>query len=964
MEAEQELNRQSEVIYQIYPRSFNISKDAPENAPHGDLKGITEKLDYIKSLGVDAIWISPFFKTPNGIKGDNGYAVSDYEAIDQNFGTMNDFKELVKQAHAKRLRVYTDFVMCHTSDEHEWFEKSRNREAGFENYYVWADGEIDAQGNHIPPNNWKSVFGDQTGSAWKFDEKRKQFYLHHFADSQPALNGNDPQVRKAILKEMEFWLDQGVDGLRLDALPFANYDPSLWNNENKWKHSDPERHDDFWNEHNNCQHSTIDYIAEIRAMFDKYNKEHPSEHGKKITLGEAIAGRKGGYDAMEVAKDYVHQTKGLDTCYVERLHWQYPSADVLRYNFSKSLAYFPDGGRCNFLSNHDFSRINPSLLPNNCPRELQTKAIKQLMALNFSLPGSVCMYQGDELGLPDARLDQDIPKDKIQDHVDNGRRDPARTPIFGIDGRHNPYLPVPDSHKPLAVSIQEQQYNSMLNYTKRLIDARQNNPALQAGEMKILKTKNDIFAFTRQAGDQVILCVANMSIKTNKFKPSDYIKDPAILEKLGISSDTEMTLGAFEFSRRGLRVEEKSTTLSNGQLKNGHTGTKIFAADLLLADIFHHPQDGDCPISGIIKEQNWIPAHRESISKELNDRLLGATHDEQKTTIGGSTLLTLSTLKQLNNNISVDFMGVTGSDKFGNLIKKYLQDYGIEHLTPNWPASIPEYSAVSHIMKTTGSHDIVVTHAGTEAEALQETLKNDPKLLETSIAKSDIVYLAGSLIEKFGKPFIDDILRLRWEHGKEMVLALPVHASYGHDDCATFRDLFKSSNIIVGNDSEFCRIYELGNPRLTSEKDMQKDMKTIVENVQKAFSEHVLQNNLMPCKNGQVALITRGDKPAILITETDYKEIPIVNTDEVAHLTGAGDASIAAFLDAELRGLSHEQAARFAMAMGAEKVRQKDESPHLLDPIKARNNVFLRKDPTSYAQAYNSINNVQQSISL
>src|SRR4051812_4898710 len=211
--------RPSEVIYQVYPASFNDS-----NADGcGDIPGITKKLDYIKSLGVDSIWISPFYLSPPGPDGDGGYAVSDYRSIDPRFGTMDDFKDLLKEAHARGLRVYTDWVVAHTAIDHDWFEKSRKGDKTYKDYYVWSDG-IDWYGKKAPPNNWKSVFG---GDAWAFDDKRGQYYLHHFLKSQPALNLNKKEVQDAVLGEMKFWLDMGVDGFRIDAMPFATCDEKL-----------------------------------------------------------------------------------------------------------------------------------------------------------------------------------------------------------------------------------------------------------------------------------------------------------------------------------------------------------------------------------------------------------------------------------------------------------------------------------------------------------------------------------------------------------------------------------------------------------------------------------------------------------------------------------------------------------------------------------------------------------------
>ncbi len=953
-------NRPSEIIYQIYPASF---KDA-NNDGHGDLKGITEELEYIKNLGVDAVWISPFFQSPAGAKGDGGYAISDYQKIDTRFGDMEDFEELLAKAHEKGLRVYTDFVMCHTCDEHEWFEKSRNREPGFEDRYVWSSGKKDMHGNlilvngkPIPPNNWKSVFESESGrkdqSAWSFDEKRQEFYLHHFNTSQPALNSNSIATQDAIMEEMKFWLDKGVDGLRLDALPFANYDPQLRDNPggDTW--------DSQYFEHSMCQQSTVDFVARIRDTLDEYEKKGL---GKRVAIGEAIAGKNSGYNSMEIAKDYVHPETGLTTCYTEPKFWPswgkpsgYPSSWELKEHLNNIEHYFPSGAMCNYLSNHDFSRAATRMLPQGCPEELRTTVLKQLMALNLSLPGSVCVYQGEELGLPDARIPEDIPEDKMQDRLDKkNRRDKSRAtmpwnsnlPNAGFSSADNPYLPTPESYIPRAVDLQEAEPNSMLQHFRDLIADRQNNPALQVGATEILNTPEPIFAFTRKTDEQTILFVSNQSPYPQKIKPVDFLSAED-LKKLHMTADSEIIVGAYDFSRRGLIASEKSHHPSEQELANGHKGKKIFAADMLIADVFHHNQTGE--LGNIIQKNNWKPAQRISIDKNTHEQLLNLTNDQQKVTVGGSTLLTLDTLKRLQPeaDISIDYMGMAGEDKYGKLVKEHVEKDGIKLLTPHWPEGMKQETAISHIIKT-DSHDIVATYAGTEAQGLQETLKNNRTLLEASIAKSDIVYLPGSLTEKFGQSFIDEILRLRWIHKKELVLALPVHATFGPSDAQTFRGLIRSANKVVGNDLEYCRIFGVEASRPTNDE----QMAIVTKKIQESFQEEVLQNNNMPCDTGQVALITRGNQGAILVLKDKIINIPPFKTENAVNLIGSGDASTAAFIDAELRGLSHEQAARFGMAMGAEKAQQADESPYIIDLEAARKRAFSRKNMQDVAAAY------------
>ncbi len=930
-------NRQSEVIYQIYPASFKDS----QGSGHGDLKGITEKLDYIKSLNVDAIWISPFFLSPEGEKGDGGYAVTDYRKIGEKFGTMEDFDKLLETAHKKGLRVYTDFVMCHTADDHEWFQNSRERKNGFTDRYVWNDGKKDEKGYPIPPNNWKSVFKGKDEPAWTFDKKRNQFYMHHFASSQPSLNANEPHVQDAIINEMKFWLDKGVDGLRLDALPFANYDPQLRDNPggNTW---DSQRFD-----HSMCQPQTIEYVAKIRKMLDNYPD-------KKIAIGEAVAGRNGGFQSMEVARDYVHPETGIHTCYTEMKFWPnyssekttgYPSAQELKDHVKDIENHFPGGAMCNSLSNHDFSRAASRMLPANLPEELRTTVLKQIMTLNFSLPGSVCMYQGEELGLPDARIPEDIPHHKIRDTL--GGRDIARAGIpwdhedFSESKKH--YLPLPQSYGPLAVNLQESQDTSMLNFTRSLIKQRQDNPALRTGKITVLEnTPNDVFAFLRHTDEQTVLCAYNMG-NNNIILDLTKTMDQETRKKIG--AEKEIIMGPFEYTRRGLKGVDEEVRLTEKDLQNGHRGTKILTADLLIAAT-HHPHD---KISYIDQNQLAREGSKISIGEETHNKLLEGS-DKNNIDVSGATLDTLSALKKLQpaDHLHVSYLGAVGDDEYGKVIKNHLKDSGIDLLTSHLSLEIPVKTAVSHFIKN-GSQDIIVTYAGNEASALGELLSKDKNLLEKSIATSDVIYLPGSITEKLGDSLTNDILHLRWRYGKEMILALPNHATFGPSDPQKFKKLIRSSNMVVGNDSEFCRVFGINGDRPVNDETID----ILTKKIQKAFNIGVLKNNIDTCHTSDpVAFITRGDKGAVIVTKNKViPAYPVTAKEKITNINGVGDVAMAAFLDAELRGLSHDDAGKFAMAMAAKKLEQKDDKPFLVDVNSAREKV-LNENP-QIAKQYN-----------
>jgi alpha-glucosidase len=538
--------RPSEVIYQVYPSSFNDS-----NADGlGDIPGITKKLDYIKSLGVEAIWISPFYLSPPGPEGDGGYAVSDYRSIDPRFGTMDDFKALLKEAHARGLRIYTDWVVAHTALDHEWFEKSQKKDEQYKDYYVWADAK-EWNGKRVPPNNWKSVFG---GDAWTYDEKRKQYYLHHFLNSQPALNLNKKEVQDAVMAEMKFWLDMGVDGFRIDAIPFANYDPEL--RDNPWRFGSwpnvTERFDQQRHDHDILQAQTIEFIVRIRQLMDSYPQ-------KKTTLGEVTeTPNDGKTGVLPVAAGYTDRDKGLDMCYtfVANLISQQTGPEKISELIRELQKNFPNGGHCLSIGNHDSARTF-ARTEANVPAAQRLAAHKQLMQLFFTLPGNIVLYQGEELALPQARIPEDIPEDKLRDITAQTKgmyvcRDGSRTPMPWESGKKNagfspsdePYLPVPVSHDKKAVDVQEKDPDSMLNFMRGLTEWRKNQPALVKGTADVLKTDPPVLAFVRRSGEQALLCVFNLSGNGVSFKPSDVL-DETTLQALGLKDQQTLVLEAY-----------------------------------------------------------------------------------------------------------------------------------------------------------------------------------------------------------------------------------------------------------------------------------------------------------------------------------------------------------------------------------------------------------------------------------
>lgn len=569
-------NDGDEVIYQIYPRSF---KDSDRNG-QGDVNGITSMLDYLKSLDVDAIWISPMYKSPPGPAGDGGYAVEDHRSIDPVYGTHGDFQNLLTEAHGRGLKVYLDFVLPHTANTHPWFEASRDTKHSehekYKNFYVWHKGHhlidgkcLDAdeakivakeKGIELPavplvPNNWKSVFAKGTdNSAWTWDSKREAFYMHHFLQSQPAVNLNLEHVQDAVFDDMQYWLDMGVDGFRLDSVPFANYDPEF--RDNKWQRGQYPYEGCGWEDqeftYSMCQDSTKALIGRMRERFPDAK-----------LMGEVIAGKNGGRDSIEQAADYVEA--GLDSCYTT-YGWAIGSshADYIRGLLEGIVEKFPEGGVWLPVSTHDCYEKSPRTytriaqhLKDRGQEEYLDRVYKQTLQI-FATFGTFSLYQGDELGLPNARMGTDIPLDKAKDPITHTMgpdrsRDVVRTAFpsnstqkhAGFSDSDEPYLPVAGPHKELAVDIQKGNPNSTLVFTQNLIHWRSEQSALKNGKVKILPTNGDTVAFLRENEEQIILCAYNLGPHEFEFRPADVLNGEE-MQKLGLTRDFKFHMESYD----------------------------------------------------------------------------------------------------------------------------------------------------------------------------------------------------------------------------------------------------------------------------------------------------------------------------------------------------------------------------------------------------------------------------------
>jgi alpha-glucosidase len=490
------------IIYQIYPRSFF---DSNEDGT-GDLAGITRKLDYISNLGVDAIWISPFFKSP---MRDFGYDVGEYRLVDPIFGTNEDFTTLLSAAHERGLKVIIDMVLGHTSDQHRWFqESSRDRTNPKADWYIWVDPNPDG----TPPNNWISIFG---GSAWQWDARRKQYYLHHYLRGQPNLNWHNQEVVDAMFGEVRFWLDVGVDGLRLDAITTLTHDFELRNNpplnpDPKDTLLLPESNNPFyWQQlvHTRDQARTLELLGELRSIVNLYEDRY-------------LIGEVADVEMISVSAKYTRTGEHLHSCYNFELMQRVFTAASLSEVIAKTEAVLLGGWTTWAMSNHDnvrvVSRVGQSSEMHGDARALA----KLLLAALLTFRGGACVYQGEELGLTEAEIAFEDLQDPfgIEFWPDFKGRDGCRTPMPWYSGLPNggfsltkPWLPVPPEHLPLAVDEQEKDPDSVLEMFRRFAAWRKQHRSLVIGDLALVQANESILAFERRGDGERILCLFNFS---------------------------------------------------------------------------------------------------------------------------------------------------------------------------------------------------------------------------------------------------------------------------------------------------------------------------------------------------------------------------------------------------------------------------------------------------------------------
>jgi len=479
------------VIYQVYPRSFADT----DGDGVGDLRGVAAHLDHIASLGVDAIWLSPFFTSP---MKDFGYDVADYCDVDPIFGTLADFDALIAKAHRLGLKIITDLVFAHTSDQHAWFRDSRQSRTGPKAaWFVWADAKADG----TPPSNWQSVFG---GPAWTWDARRGQYYMHNFLPEQPQLNLHNPDVQDALLDAARFWLDRGVDGFRFDAINFAMHDPALTDNPPAPPGGKRTRPFDFQQKlHNQSQPGIVDFLARIRALTDGY----PGRFSVAEVVGDHAEAE---MQAFTADGRHLNSAYGFSYLYANRL-----SADLVREANAAWDGRLGQGWPSWAFSNHDAPRAVSRWAEGRDPRAYAEMALLLLTTLR----GNIFIYQGEELALPQA----DVPFERLVDPEAIANwpqtlgRDGARTPVPWTDdppwagfSTVEPWLPVDRRHLALSVARQEGDPSSMLHATRRLVAFRKAHPALRLGEMTLLDAGPGLLCFERSYEGQQLLCVFNL----------------------------------------------------------------------------------------------------------------------------------------------------------------------------------------------------------------------------------------------------------------------------------------------------------------------------------------------------------------------------------------------------------------------------------------------------------------------
>ena len=518
------------IVYQIYPRSF---KDSNGDGI-GDINGIISKLDYLKELGINVIWLSPIYKSPND---DNGYDISDYQDIMDEFGTMEDFDRLLSEAHKRDIKILMDLVVNHTSDEHKWFiESKKSRDNAYRDYYIWKEGK---EGNE--PNNWGSIFG---GSAWQYDETTNMYYLHLFSKKQPDLNWENEKVRKEIYSMMNWWLDKGIDGFRMDVISMISKDQSFPDGEN-----------------GNFGPYSI-HGPRVHEFLKEMNKEVLSKHDI-MTVGETAgvtieqAKKYAGFNSNELNMVFQFEHMDLDN----NKDYKWNDEPVKLTKLKKVMGKWQtelEGKAWNslFWNNHDQPRI-VSRFGNDSDKYREVSA-KMLGTCLHMMKGTPYIYQGEELGMTNIHFNSideyndiesinayndlvgsgKVSSEKLMSYLRYKSRDNARTPMQWSNDENagfstgKPWMTINPNYVKINAQEEINNDNSVFNYYKKLIKLRKENDIIVYGNYRaILEDSEEVFAYIRQLDDEKLLVLCNFTDKVvNVDIPSELLhKDAKVL---------------------------------------------------------------------------------------------------------------------------------------------------------------------------------------------------------------------------------------------------------------------------------------------------------------------------------------------------------------------------------------------------------------------------------------------------
>ncbi len=539
------------VIYQIYPRSFMDS-----NADGiGDLKGITSRLDYLKYLGIDVIWLSPVYKSPND---DNGYDISDYQAIMDEFGTMDDFDEMLKEAHARNIRIVMDLVVNHTSDEHQWFVESRkSKENKYRDYYIWREGK-DAS---TPPNNWGACFG---GSAWEYDNETKMYYLHLFSKKQPDLNWDNPNVRNEVFDMMTWWCEKGIDGFRMDVISMISKTKEM---------PDGEVHDLYGDFAPYCIHgpNVHKYLQEMNEqVLSKYDIMSVGETAG-VTTDQAK--KYAGEDTNELNMVFQFEHVESDGKYGKWTDEKFPLTTLKEIMSRWQTELYGKAWNSLFWDNHDQPRA-VSRFGNDSPQYRETSA-KMLATCLHMMQGTPYIYQGEELGMTNYPFQnmkefRDIESfNAYNEWCKSGHlshetfwpcltfksRDNARTPMQWDTSKHagftaaTPWIAVNPNYTQINAKAQTADQNSVFHYYKKLITLRKQHPIIVYGSYELLlKESEQIFAYTRTLEQEKLLVVCNFTDTAVSFQiPEEFKNAKCLIANTERSyQDTDIQLKPYE----------------------------------------------------------------------------------------------------------------------------------------------------------------------------------------------------------------------------------------------------------------------------------------------------------------------------------------------------------------------------------------------------------------------------------